>query len=128
MRCSLSLVFRKSSLAEKQLRNSNAPLNQISTDDFWETSTQRIDAFDGDLFGGNYDNYDDAINIFGEDGSFGEEPFLDEDGNVIPTTIPPTDCGESGNCFDGFGDGGGFGDYDEDDQVSLSACFSKVRG
>ena len=37
---------------------------------------------------------------------------MDEDGNVIPTTIPPQDCGESGNCFDGFGDVSG--DYDDD--------------
>ena len=88
---------------------------QISTDDFWETSTQRIDPFDGDLFG----NYDDAIDIFGE------EPFLDEEGNVIPTTIPPVDCGESGNCFDGFGESGFGSDYEEEDyQVSLSVCFS----
>ena len=71
---------------------------QISTDDFWETSTQRIDPFEGDL--GDFGNYDDVIDIFGGN----EEPFLDEDGNVIPTTIPPQDCGESGNCFDGFGD------------------------
>ena len=97
-------------------------MSQISTDDFWETTpapettTQRIGAFNGDL-----DSFDD---VFGD-----VDVFFDEDGNVIPTTLPPTECDASGNCFFGIGDGfddASAEDDDESEQVSLSGGFSRI--
>ena len=82
-------------------------MSQISTDDFWETTTQRIGALNGDL-----DSYDEDYNIF------------DEYGNVIPTTLPPTVCDDNEDCFQGFGDEAQ--DDDESEQVSLSGGFSRI--
>ena len=50
----------------------------------------------------------------------GDFDSFDEDGNVIPTTLLPTECDGSGNCFEGSGDSfddASAEDYDESEQV-----------